>query len=1339
MSSFRCPDCGEEFTSDTAGTSEPVRCPKCQANARPLPEDSPEAEPEEDLVEGDDAEAEQEALEDIDVKPGDVLGGFRIEKVIARGGMGVVCKATQLSLDRPVALKVLPKKYAANPRFVRQFDSETAALASLHHANIVTIIDRGREGDTYYFAMEYVEGTNLLDVLRAGPLSAKACAAIFLQAAQALAYAHGKGVVHRDIKPGNIMFDEHKKVKIADFGLAGVVAIAETDQPGKRRVIGTPGYMSPEQRVDVSFTDERSDIFSMGAVMYRTLTGSVPEALPPPAPRQVQKDVDPRLDHIVLKCLDEDPEDRYQSAGDVLEGIQGYQRELARPSEVCPKCKKENPITEKICLNCGTDLSEMFDLCPECETENRRDIGLCIGCGANLPKLREQASAMVAEQREKAEALAAEGKHPEALDALAPVVAVKGRLYERARTQAMDLARDYTEPCRQQFQAALDEGEALAEQGKLEDAVRTWRTVPAPALEVMEAAERVRGVEETVRDCRESVEHAARMLNKHHLRSAATLLKQVLEAWPQCPGLSDTSYQLQALQQAEQMAQHEITEAARLIQEGQYGQAREVLEVVSKSMPNHPLVQQKLEELDRKERADKLAGLLAEAKEAEGEKRYVAASKKWLAAAELAPRSKREGLRAKAREAKKLSSPARIGEESVMMGSAGEEEGVAMPSGRRRERRKVLTYGGLAAAVIVVVGIGVLLYISQLGGGGGGGPSGNVLAPPVRPPDKPPKPDNGDEPPDKPKTRYFLENFDDGKADNWEFTHQEGEADWRPPLTEGRRMLRALADDGDTTATHKFYKEADCGVEAWVRVDGAQAGKSSIGLSLRRREGAEVSLRLEAAEGGFNAWLIALSGGKVVAQTPPKSIAVPAGTPFEGRLRVDALGQKVTGRVDDTLVGAFTKLPAALLVPGGAALRVAHCRVSWDNVDLAKADPEKLGIPTTVEQEPEPEPEPEPELPPLLEATPARDAFAALLKQYSLKITQSFDRNDAGWQGEAGTWKRVGGNRYGLAQAETAASFLALGAFADVEINAAVAPGGGIADSAGRGAGLLARYQDGQNYVFFGVTGTGEKGWTLSLTTCKGGTKKTKSIPGGPYQVKGNRQYPLKLVVAGNRACGYLAGKAMLSVDKIGSVAPAVGKVGLGTTKLGAAFDAVEVRALQPKGGGVALEVPEGAKVSAADPPALLKLGDTKNEYAFLRGLTSHACSLTVQVKLSGLQQYPQFGICCAAKGQRDVMGAVLMDVSREGTAFVRLVGFLPFQGQIRAGEYGKRRIPKVSLTQPMRLTLSLKPKQIECALDGKTAVRYEPGPIPLPRDPGKWGFLCTDLTATIQRIEIEL
>jgi predicted Ser/Thr protein kinase len=230
---------------------------------------------------------------------------FEITACLGRGGMGVVYKARQKSLDRWVALKILPAERVGEERFAERFEREAQTLAKLNHPNIVTVFDYGESGGLFYIVMEYVDGVNLRDLLRDGKLAAEQALAIVPPVCEALQYAHDQGIVHRDIKPENLLLDRAGRIKIADFGIASLVGAGADG-------IGTPPYMAPEQTAGK--VDHRADIYSLGVVLYELLTGERPGGkLESPARRVL---VDVRLDEIVLRALETEPSLRYQTAGE---------------------------------------------------------------------------------------------------------------------------------------------------------------------------------------------------------------------------------------------------------------------------------------------------------------------------------------------------------------------------------------------------------------------------------------------------------------------------------------------------------------------------------------------------------------------------------------------------------------------------------------------------------------------------------------------------------------------------------------------------------------------------------------------------------------------------------------------------------------------------------------------------------------------------------------------------------------------------------------------------------------------------------------------------------------
>jgi len=238
------------------------------------------------------------------------LPQFKFEKMAACGGMGAVYRAYQESLDRRVAVKILPPKFGAEKGFADRFKSEARAMARLNHTNIVGVYDFGiTSGGHLFLVIEWVEGRSLHDVIHAGSLSLRKATNLAIQLCEALSFAHEHRIIHRDIKPSNIMVNDADHVKVADFGLARPVSgEAEEDNP-----MGTPDYAAPEIRGG-SVTDHRVDIFAAGVVLYEMLTGTIPES-PRRSVTEFAK-VSPRWDQIIDKATHPDPEQRYQDAGE---------------------------------------------------------------------------------------------------------------------------------------------------------------------------------------------------------------------------------------------------------------------------------------------------------------------------------------------------------------------------------------------------------------------------------------------------------------------------------------------------------------------------------------------------------------------------------------------------------------------------------------------------------------------------------------------------------------------------------------------------------------------------------------------------------------------------------------------------------------------------------------------------------------------------------------------------------------------------------------------------------------------------------------------------------------
>ncbi len=260
------------------------------------------------------------------------IPGYRLKSKLGSGAMATVFKATQISLDRTVAIKILPRKLSENAEYVDRFYKEGKAAARLNHANIVQAFDVGEAGGYHYFVMEYVEGHTLHDELAQGKVFDEAEALrIIIQIARALEHAHKLGLVHRDVKPKNIMLTNEGIAKLADMGLARAVSDLEAAQAEAGRAFGTPYYISPEQIRGELSIDFRADIYSLGATLYHLVTGRVPFEAPTPAavmhkhlkesltpPDHINTKLSSGLGEVVEVMMAKDRNRRYASTSDLL-------------------------------------------------------------------------------------------------------------------------------------------------------------------------------------------------------------------------------------------------------------------------------------------------------------------------------------------------------------------------------------------------------------------------------------------------------------------------------------------------------------------------------------------------------------------------------------------------------------------------------------------------------------------------------------------------------------------------------------------------------------------------------------------------------------------------------------------------------------------------------------------------------------------------------------------------------------------------------------------------------------------------------------------------------------
>jgi eukaryotic-like serine/threonine-protein kinase len=264
----------------------------------------------------------------IDERQGTLFAGrYRLERKLGSGGMADVWLAEDTELGRHVAIKILHERYANDEQFVERFRREATHAAGLSHQSIVSIYDRGASNGSYYIVMEYVEGRTLKElILSRGPCPVPVAISYTRQILAALRYAHRNGIIHRDIKPHNVIVDREGRVKVADFGIARA-GTSQMTEAGS--IIGTAQYLSPEQARGAP-VDESSDLYSTGVVLYELLTGTVPFtgetpvetamkhlSAPPQPPSELRNEIPDDLDLVVLRALAKEPADRYRTAGEM--------------------------------------------------------------------------------------------------------------------------------------------------------------------------------------------------------------------------------------------------------------------------------------------------------------------------------------------------------------------------------------------------------------------------------------------------------------------------------------------------------------------------------------------------------------------------------------------------------------------------------------------------------------------------------------------------------------------------------------------------------------------------------------------------------------------------------------------------------------------------------------------------------------------------------------------------------------------------------------------------------------------------------------------------------------
>ncbi len=248
------------------------------------------------------------------------IGDYVVTGKIGQGGIASIYKAKQESLNRDVAIKVLSAQLMDDPDIVRRFERESMVVANLIHPNVVHVIDKGKTGSRYYFVMDYIDGTSLREVIDTNNISLKNKFEMIIQVCKALDYAHKNGVIHRDIKPTNILIDRQGNALVADFGIAQIVGTPETEMTSSDIIMGTLSYMSPEQKISSTNVDQTTDIYALGIIIYEILCNKKPQGRFK-LPSEINSELGTEYDIIITKCLAQEAKDRYQTAVELKDDL----------------------------------------------------------------------------------------------------------------------------------------------------------------------------------------------------------------------------------------------------------------------------------------------------------------------------------------------------------------------------------------------------------------------------------------------------------------------------------------------------------------------------------------------------------------------------------------------------------------------------------------------------------------------------------------------------------------------------------------------------------------------------------------------------------------------------------------------------------------------------------------------------------------------------------------------------------------------------------------------------------------------------------------------------------
>lgn len=400
-------------------------------------------------IEGDstssaDLKAAANHLDDVEFEFVDLTRLYDIGEPLGEGGMGTVYRAIEKQSRHPLAIKRLKSDLAMNRRARARFQSEGNAMLKLTHENIVRFFRMGCDSISPFYVMELVEGGSLKDRLERGKLELDEAVRIFAALAGGLALSHRLGIIHRDIKPGNILLTLDGVPKLSDFGIARQVEGSGLTSTGA--AMGTPFYMAPEQHIDGKSATELSDLYSLAATHYHAISGE------PPISIRESRIPEP-IREITLKALEADPGQRQPSVAEFATELRSVQMQLSGPASAtdesaqlkageCPHCHTINPISRKFCQKKGC-AKPLVEPCPKCEPPSPVWEDICAECGTDIPSHWESAEKDLEHQAQQIETLAAEQRYAEALELLKPLFSLKQKRWKAWEKWARETASTY--------------------------------------------------------------------------------------------------------------------------------------------------------------------------------------------------------------------------------------------------------------------------------------------------------------------------------------------------------------------------------------------------------------------------------------------------------------------------------------------------------------------------------------------------------------------------------------------------------------------------------------------------------------------------------------------------------------------------------------------------------------------------------------------------------------------------------------------------------------------------------------------------------------------------------